>query len=93
MAAIWPMRARSVRRPSTGVRSSLKSPLWSTTPWAVWKARAKPLGTEWVTGMNSTSKGPILRRSPSRTGTSGGLLAEARLVEAVAGEAEGQAEP
>ena len=63
-----PMRARSVRRPSTGWRSSLKSPEWSTTPWGVWKAVAKALGTEWVTGMNSTSHGPIRRRSPSTTG-------------------------
>ena len=29
---------------------------------------AKAWGTEWVTGMNSTSNGPILRRSPSATG-------------------------
>jgi hypothetical protein len=39
-----------------------------TTPCGVWKAVAKPWGTEWVTGMNSTSKGPIWRRSPSVTG-------------------------
>ncbi len=70
VAAMAPMRARSVRRPSTGVRSSLKSPEWRTTPWGVWKAVAKPWGTEWVTGMNSTSNGPIMRRSPSRTVTS-----------------------
>ena len=38
------------------------------TPWGVWKAVAKPWGTECVTGMNSTSKGPIIRRSPSATG-------------------------
>ncbi len=31
---------------------------------------AKPWGTEWVTGMNSTSNGPIWRRSPSATGIS-----------------------
>ena len=65
-----PMRARSVRRPSTGVMSSLKSPEWRITPCGVWNAVAKPCGTEWVTGMNSTSNGPIRRRSPSRTGTS-----------------------
>ncbi len=38
------------------------------TPWGVWNAVAKAWGTEWVTGMNSTSHGPIRRRSPSRTG-------------------------
>ena len=32
------------------------------------KAVAKAWGTEWVTGMNSTSQGPMRRRSPSRTG-------------------------
>ena len=68
--AMAPMRARSVRRPSTGVRSSLKSPVWRITPCGVWNAVAMPWGTEWVTGMNSTSNGPILRRSPSCTGMS-----------------------
>ena len=63
-----PMRARSVRRPSTGWRSILKSPEWRMIPCGVWKAVAKAWGTEWVTGMNSTSQGPIRRRSPSRTG-------------------------
>ena len=69
-AAMAPMRARSVQRPSTGVRSILKSPECRITPWGVWKAVAKPWGTEWVTGMNSQSKGPIRRRSPSTTGMS-----------------------
>ena len=61
MPSVWassPMRERSVRRPSTGCRSSLKSPEWRMTPWGVWKAMANALGTEWVTGMNSTSHGP-----------------------------------
>ena len=39
--AIAPMRARSVRRPSTGVRSSLKSPECRITPCGVWNAMAK----------------------------------------------------
>ena len=33
--AIAPIRARSVRRPSTGWRSILKSPQWRMTPWGV----------------------------------------------------------
>ena len=70
LEAMAPMRARSVARPSTGVRSILKSPECRMTPCGVWKAVAKPWGTEWVTGMNSTSNGPILRRSPSWTGMS-----------------------
>ena len=69
-SASAPIRARSVRRPSTGSRSSLKSPECSTIPWGVWKASANAWGTEWVTGMNSTSQGPIRRRSPSRTAIS-----------------------
>ena len=68
--AMAPMRARSVTRPSTGVRSSLKSPECRITPWGVWKAVANPWGTEWVTGMNSQSNGPMRRRSPSATGMS-----------------------
>ena len=47
----------------------MKSPECRTIPWGVWKAMAKALGTEWVTGMNSTSHGPIRRRSPSATVT------------------------
>ena len=64
------MRARSVSRPSTGVRSSLKSPECRIVPCGVWNAVANPWGTEWVTGMNSTWHGPMRRRSPSRTGIS-----------------------
>ena len=37
-------------------------------PCGVWNAVAKAWGTEWVTGMNSTSHGPIRRRSWSFTG-------------------------
>ena len=86
--AIAPMRARSVRRPSTGVRSSLKSPECRITPCGVWKAMACAWGTEWVTGMNSTSNGPILRRSPSSTAISSVLPEQAGLLDAVAGQAE-----
>ncbi len=69
-SASAPKRARSVRRPSTGSRSSLKSPECRITPWGVWNASAKAWGTEWVTGMNSTSQGPMRRRSPSFTAIS-----------------------
>ena len=62
-----PSRAKSVRRSSTGLRSILKSPECSTTPCGVCKATAKVWGIECVTGMNSTSNGPIRRRSPSLT--------------------------
>ena len=63
-----PMRARSVRRPSTGKKSSLKSQECSSTPWGVLIAVMTPPGTEWVTGTNSQSKGPMRTRSPSATG-------------------------
>ncbi len=67
-SAMAPMTDSAVSRPSTGVRSSLKSPVCRMVPCSVWTAVAKPCGTEWVTGMNSQSKGPIWRRSPSATG-------------------------
>ena len=58
-------------RPSTGVRSSLKSPVCRIVPAGVRYAVAKACGTEWVTGMNSQSNGPMsMRRSPSCTGIS-----------------------
>ena len=84
------MRARSVRRPSTGWRSILKSPEWRMIPCGVWKAVAKAWGTEWVTGMNSTSHGPIRRRSPSRTGMNSARSAMPGLVDPVAGQGQGQ---
>ena len=64
-----PMRDKSVRRPSTGCRSSLKSPECRMTPCGVWNAMAMDSGTEWVTGMNSTSQAPMRNRSPSATAT------------------------
>ena len=85
-----PMRARSVRRPSTGWRSILKSPEWRMMPCGVWKAVAKAWGTEWVTGMNSTSQGPIRRRSPSRTGMNWARLGHPGLVDPVAGQGQGE---
>ena len=82
------MRARSVRRPSTGVRSSLKSPLCSTTPWGVCTAMAWACGTLCVTGMNSTSNGPIC--TPFVVGDDAQLRVaeEPGLLDAVAGESE-----
>ena len=65
--AIAPIVARSVRRPSTGFRSSLKSPECKIVPCGVWNAVANPCGTECVTGMNSQSNGPNTRRSLSDT--------------------------
>ena len=88
--AISPMRARSVRRPSTGVRSSLKSPVWRMTPWPVCTATAWAWGTLWVTGMNSMSNGPMVTRSPSSTGAQLGAPEQAGLLDAVAGEPERQ---
>ena len=64
-----PKRGMSVRRPSTGCRSSLKSPECRITPCGVWNAMAIASGTECVTGMNSTSQPPIRTRSPSATDT------------------------
>ena len=69
-SASAPMRDSAVRRPSTGVRSSLKSLECRIRPCGVENAVMKPPGTEWVTGMASHSKGPALKRSPSRTSRS-----------------------
>ncbi len=82
------MRARSVRRPSTGVRSSLKSPECRITPCGVWNAVAKPCGTEWVTGMNSTSNGPICAALAVGHRDRAGPAEQPGLLDAVAGEAE-----
>jgi hypothetical protein len=46
-------------------------------------------GTECVTGMNSTSNGPILRRSPSATDDELGLAQQPGLFDAIASQAEG----
>ena len=49
---------------------------------------AKAWGTEWVTGMNSTSHGPIRRLSPSRTAMNWCPVGQARLLDPVAGQAQ-----
>ncbi len=52
-------RARSVRTPSIGVWSSLKSPVCTIVPSDVCSATATASGMECVTRTNSASKGPI----------------------------------
>ena len=56
--------------PSIGVWSTLKSPVWTTTPTAVWMASARQSGMLCVTRMNSIVNGPTVTRSRGRTGTS-----------------------
>ena len=85
-----PIRARSVRRPSTGWRSILKSPEWRMMPCGVWKAVAKACGTEWVTGMNSTSHGPILPALAVAHRDELGPVGHAGLVHPVAGQGQGE---
>ena len=51
-------RSRSVVRPSIGVASSLKSPVWTIAPCSVCRTTATASGTECVIGMNSASNGP-----------------------------------
>ena len=88
--AISPSSARSVRRPSTGVRSSLKSPVCTIVPAGVKNAIAKPCGTEWVTGMNWQSNGAdpaafaVVHRDQL------GAVEHARFLDAVAGQRERQ---
>ncbi len=58
---------RSVIRRSSGSWSILKSPVWRTVPAGVWIATASASGIEWFTATNSSSKGPKVMASPSRT--------------------------
>ncbi len=58
---------RSVSRPSSGSWSILKSPVCRTMPAGVRMATASASGIEWLTAMNSQSKGPIRSRRPSST--------------------------
>ena len=91
VAAIWPMRARSVRRPSTGFRSILKSPA----------VEHHALGS--VKGEGEAARHRVrhrdeldLERADLAALTvadrhEGRLLPETSLVQAVAGEAEREA--
>ncbi len=58
-----------VSRPSTGVASSLKSPVCTTTPQGVCRAMAQASGMLWVTGIHSASISPepIFSRLKSST--------------------------
>ncbi len=58
---------RSVRRPSSGSWSILKSPVWTTMPAGVRMATASASGMEWLTATNSQSNGPMRSRCPSAT--------------------------
>ena len=60
-------RSTSTGRPSTGVMSSLKSPVWTIGPCAVCSTTATASGIEWVTRTNSASNGPAWTRDPSGT--------------------------
>src|SRR6266511_4162135 len=64
---------RSVGRESIGVRSNLKSPVWTIVPARIRNATAIPSGIECDTAKNSRSKGPSETRSPGRTSTREGL--------------------
>ncbi len=65
---------RSVRRPSSGSWSILKSPVATTMPAGVRTATARASGMEWLTAMNSQSKGPMRSRSPSLTSSTYGRI-------------------
>jgi len=47
-----------VVRPSTGVGSSLKSPVCTTVPMGVCRAMAQASGMLWVTGIHSAASPP-----------------------------------
>jgi hypothetical protein len=62
--------ARSVGRPSIGVWSSLKSPVWTIVPTGEWRATATHPGIEWVRCTNSARYGPTARETPGSTSMS-----------------------
>lgn len=64
-------RFSSVGALVSGVSSSFQSPVWSTVPSGVRIASAAGSGIEWDMEINSTSKGPICRRAPNETTSSG----------------------
>ena len=53
--------------PSTGVKSTLKSPVCTTVPTGVWMASAQAPAMEWFTLMNSMRNAPSCMRSPGST--------------------------
>src|SRR3954453_2600819 len=63
---------RSVRTPSRGSWSILKSPVCTRTPAGVCTATARASGIEWFTEMNSQWNGPARWSSPAATSTRGG---------------------
>src|SRR3954469_10799821 len=60
---------RSVRTPSSGSWSILKSPVCTRTPAGVCTATARASGIEWLTDMNSQWNGPVRWSSPAATST------------------------
>ena len=60
----------SVSRPSSGVRSALKSPVWNRVPAGVVTAIASASGIEWLTATNSHTNGPKVTLSPLATSCS-----------------------
>ena len=82
--------ARSVSWPSTGVWSSLKSPVWITTPSGVVMARAQPSTMEWATRRNSTLKQPSSTVSRGLTTTQFHLVVQFVLLQLFVDESQGQ---
>ena len=60
------------------------------TPCGVKNAVANACGTEWVTGMNSTSHGPIVPALAVADRNELGPVGHARLVDPVPGQGQGQ---
>ena len=93
VAAIWPMRARSVRRPSTGCQVQLEVAAVEHDALGGVEGEGEAArhrvrhGDELDVERADLAPLAVAHRHERR------LLAEARLVEAVAGEPEGQAEP
>ena len=65
---------RSVRTPSSGNWSILKSPVCTSVPAGVCTATASASGIEWLTETNSQWNGPATWSSPAATSTSTGSI-------------------
>ena len=65
---------RSVRTPSSGSWSILKSPVCTRVPAGVCTATASASGIEWLTETNSQWNGPATWSSPAATSTSVGSI-------------------
>ncbi len=89
VAEMAPMRARSVVRPSTGVRSSFQSPECRITPWGV-PGGGEAVGNGVGDGDELDIEGSDLATLPVLDRDELGAVQDPGLVDAIAGDAEAE---